>query len=503
MRKNQKGELATVLAIGAVIVFTSIALVSQTFLKKRQTLKPKAAEGGTASLSCIIDANGRKYVFFQRFGAIPVCSKDQIKEKAKNLQSGDSIDAWQVEDKRCTPDNDNAACGGGPGNWCYYFDNKSSNSKCLHRDPSCDNGSCFRETTENSSSQNQTGSEESSSSSTGSCSGVNIARGPCTSVVAVGTCVYRGESWEDRNWFNQWVYCCADGNWYAKSTAAQGDPNQGWQTKDDCENANKPPTPTPKPTLGTRGRVTPIELESPTPTSKPTTSSGQPTNTPIPTSTSPQPPTLTPTLTPSLPQPIDQCHRVNCYPPDEAVVIWTKCSNPFDVSKCGTWLFYENEGYCRQSNNEMTDPENYCSLKERKATFNVTINIQSINYDQNNPAFTVSVNYGRNYTLFGLGNYLGEVVVKEDDSSKLLGEIRKSSKIIINGKAMITRKKGDSFIGFFCYNDLTYGRLCPQSRMVGFPSGKDPKVDITIDVVKPDQIAALRSRPLLIAPGGF
>lgn len=68
-----------------------------------------------------------------------------------------------------------------------------------------------------------------------SCPGFNIQRGPCQNVVSPGSCAFRGESWEDRNWYNQWVYCCENGDWYAKSEKAQGNPQLGWQSKEECE----------------------------------------------------------------------------------------------------------------------------------------------------------------------------------------------------------------------------------------------------------------------------
>ena len=230
-KKFLKGEIATVVALGTLIILGISSLVSYFLFERKQITKTKATE---ATLGCIQTVGGNQYVFFKRSDASPVCDKNEI-------QAGPQNDAWLVGAGPCS---NNQTCG--EGRWCYYFNGQYQNSRCLTRDPSCDNGSCFGDSSQ-SSSEGQSGSESQSSggTSTSTCRGVNIGRGPCTNVVSGGSCAYRGESWEDRNYFNQWVYCCSDGNWYAKSSSAQANPAEGWQTKEECEDI---PLPTSSPT---------------------------------------------------------------------------------------------------------------------------------------------------------------------------------------------------------------------------------------------------------------
>lgn len=127
---GQTGEIATMIAIGSLVVIGITSLVSSAFLGKKQTTKAKAS-GSVASLGCIQRANGNEYIFFKRSDASSVCDKNEIQEGPQN-------DAWLVGTGPCV---DNNACGSG--RWCYYFDNQYANSRCLTRDPSCDNGSCL------------------------------------------------------------------------------------------------------------------------------------------------------------------------------------------------------------------------------------------------------------------------------------------------------------------------------------------------------------------------
>jgi hypothetical protein len=245
-KKFLKGEISTIITLGTLIVLGVSSLVSYFLFEKKQITKTKATE---ATLGCIQTVGGSQYIFFKRSDATPVCDRSEI-------QAGPQNDAWLVGSGPCS---NNQACG--EGRWCYYFNGQYQNSRCLTRDPSCDNGSCFGVSSQSSSgsqsgyesqisggtssSQTQGGSSSQNGSTSSTCRGVNIGRGPCNNVVSWGSCAYRGESWEDRNYFNQWVYCCYDGNWYAKSPLAQGNPKEGWQTKKECEDI---PLPTPSST---------------------------------------------------------------------------------------------------------------------------------------------------------------------------------------------------------------------------------------------------------------
>lgn len=130
MLKNRKGEVVTLVIIGSLIVITLATLVATTFLKKKQTTSTEAS-GTVASSSCIQTVNGNEYIFFKRSDASPVCDTNSI-------QAGPQNDAWLVGNGPCA---DNNACGNGK--WCYYFDNQYRKSRCLTRDPSCDNGRCL------------------------------------------------------------------------------------------------------------------------------------------------------------------------------------------------------------------------------------------------------------------------------------------------------------------------------------------------------------------------
>lgn len=127
---GQTGEITTIIAITSLVVIGVVSLVSSAFLGKKQTTSTKAS-GTVASLGCIQKANGNEYIFFKRSDASPVCDTNSI-------QAGSQNDAWLVGNGPCV---DNNACGSGK--WCYYFDNQYRKSRCLTRDPSCDNGSCL------------------------------------------------------------------------------------------------------------------------------------------------------------------------------------------------------------------------------------------------------------------------------------------------------------------------------------------------------------------------
>jgi len=129
-----KGEITTILAVGALVFLGISTLVSSLLVKNKQTVKTRASSGdkAVASLTCIKRAaNNNSYVFFRRADVGAVCDLTDIKKGPQN-------DAWKVGKENCTL---NGGCAAG--DWCYYFDSVQANSRCLRREPSCDNGACI------------------------------------------------------------------------------------------------------------------------------------------------------------------------------------------------------------------------------------------------------------------------------------------------------------------------------------------------------------------------
>jgi len=231
-KREKRGEVATVVGLISLVFIGAATLASSIFLTKNKTTSVKTK----AQVMCTF--NNR--IFFRRNqGPTVVCDKQAI---IRGTDS-DPYDSWILTQNICSKNED---CG--QGGWCYG----SNNKRCLVRDPSCDNGRCFSQ--ENDSSQQPTQqpsnqptqqqSQQPPPNQSGSCPGVNIQRGPCTSVVSAGQCAYRTFDVRDQNFSDQWVYCCADGNWYAKSEIAGILKHLGWQSKEECERAGIP-TPTP------------------------------------------------------------------------------------------------------------------------------------------------------------------------------------------------------------------------------------------------------------------
>jgi len=102
MKKNIRGEIATVLAVGALVILGAASLVNSLFINKRQTVKTKAQglytcyKGGQPVEQCQsfdkCDVDGR---------CNPACCK--VDSQCPNGQKCDIPNGYCVSGKSCNP----------------------------------------------------------------------------------------------------------------------------------------------------------------------------------------------------------------------------------------------------------------------------------------------------------------------------------------------------------------------------------------------------------------
>lgn len=196
--KKRKGEIITLLTIGAVAVIGITAILSSFFVNQKKTTQSKAAE------IAVCDATS-KTSFSCAGRSANECIYDEIPAHA--AYSGND----QAYQKYLT------CCIDG-----FWHVSGTKPAGCGASAPASPPVT------------------QPATSSGGSCGGVKTGYGSCS---GAGACVYRTYAPADPHYFNQWIYCCdADKFWYAKDSNSQ-DPAKGWQTQGDCTLGAAPAAP--------------------------------------------------------------------------------------------------------------------------------------------------------------------------------------------------------------------------------------------------------------------
>ena len=186
--KKRRGEIFSLIAIGAIAVISVVGVISSLFVNKNVTLRSKASEinvcdsSSKTSFSC----TGR---------AVNECFCDSIKAHDSYFGNDKVYGKYLV------------CCGDG-----FWHGTTTKETNCPS-DPTCG------------------GVAVAAAAVATSCGGVKTGYGSCSTA---GSCVYRTYAPADPHYFNQWIYCCpTDGYWYAKDTNSQ-DATKGWQSQNDC-----------------------------------------------------------------------------------------------------------------------------------------------------------------------------------------------------------------------------------------------------------------------------
>ena len=212
MKKNKRGEIATIITLGAIIVLGLVSFISTKFLSKNQITTKSNAEG----ISCTANTVPPNAPPFP-----PNCQS--VTSTGSCVQDGLHNNLYPFANPwiKCGQD----------GHWYGPCQDKQT---CLS------DGTNSQTNTDNQQSAQPAAqsAQPSSQSSTGeTCGGVKTGYGNCSAVSPAGSCVYRSYASVDPHYFNQWIYCCgADNFWYAKDTNSQ-DPAKGWQSQSECTQA--------------------------------------------------------------------------------------------------------------------------------------------------------------------------------------------------------------------------------------------------------------------------
>ena len=197
MRKR-RGEVVTLIAVGAVALIGVVSLISSFFVNNSATVRSKAAEAN------VCDASSKT-----SFSCVGRAANECVCDGLSAHKAYQGIDNAYGKYLVCCPD----------GAW-HATATKQTNCPA---DPTCANGTTAT-------------ASATTAAASGTCPGIKTGYTNCSAVTAAGKCVYRTYAAVDPHYFNQWIYCCADGSWYAKDANNQ-DPTKGWQNETDCVQA--------------------------------------------------------------------------------------------------------------------------------------------------------------------------------------------------------------------------------------------------------------------------
>ncbi len=211
MKKNKRGEIATIITLGAIIVLGLVSFISAKFLSKNQLTTKSNAEGVSCTANTVPPNAPPFPANCDSVTTIGKCVKDTLHNNLYPF----------------------------PDPWIKCGTDKRWYGPCQDKQTCLSGGVNSQTNTGSQQSAQPAGqtSQSNSQPSTGACGGTKTGYGNCSAVSPAGSCVYRSYAAADPHYFNQWIYCCgADNFWYAKDTNSQ-DPAKGWQSKDECTQA--------------------------------------------------------------------------------------------------------------------------------------------------------------------------------------------------------------------------------------------------------------------------